>query len=129
MIKANLSHAEFEFVRISDLQTSVGKQSRRGQAEFRVFTRGRLNSSPGMIESWHRRYNLVVGFSGDRAACLESEPNQSCLDACGNSGTPWWKNDRETTNRPLASAEEWADIPRPCAGRSLQVRRPTSLDR
>ena len=45
LIKANLSHAQFEFVRISDLQTSAGQQSRRGKAEFRVFTRGHLNSS------------------------------------------------------------------------------------
>ena len=47
LIKANLSHAQFEFVRISDLQTSAGQQSRRGKAEFRVFTRGHLNSSVG----------------------------------------------------------------------------------
>ena len=50
MIRASLSHAAFEFVRISDLQISVGQQSRRGQAEFRVFTRGRLHSSPGVAE-------------------------------------------------------------------------------
>ena len=45
LIRANLSHAQFDFVRISDLQTSAGQQSRRGKAEFRVFTRGRLTSS------------------------------------------------------------------------------------
>lgn len=50
MIKANLGHAQFEFVRITDLQTSVGEQARRGLAEFRVFARGRLSSSPGSIE-------------------------------------------------------------------------------
>ncbi len=49
LIKANLSHAQFEFVRISDLQTSAGQQSRRGKAEFRVFTRGHLNSSSRML--------------------------------------------------------------------------------
>jgi hypothetical protein len=48
LIQANLSHARFEFVRISDLQTSAGQQSRRGKAEFRVFTRGHLNSSSGL---------------------------------------------------------------------------------
>jgi uncharacterized membrane protein YgcG len=41
LIRANLSQTEFEFVRISDLQTSAGAQSRRGKAEFRVITRGR----------------------------------------------------------------------------------------
>jgi hypothetical protein len=43
LIRTNLSHAHFEFVRISDLQTSAGRQSRRGRAEFRVFTRGRFD--------------------------------------------------------------------------------------
>jgi hypothetical protein len=43
LIRANLNHAHFEFVRISDLQTSAGQQSRRGKAEFRVFIRGRFD--------------------------------------------------------------------------------------
>jgi hypothetical protein len=62
MIKNTLSHAEFEFVRISDLQISVGQQSRRGQAEFRVFTRGRLNSSPGMAEPGTAMTTWSLGF-------------------------------------------------------------------
>jgi ketosteroid isomerase-like protein len=62
MIKSTLSHAEFEFVRISDLQISVGQQSRRGQAEFRVFTRGRLNSSPGMTELGTAVTTWSLGF-------------------------------------------------------------------
>jgi hypothetical protein len=62
MIKNTLSHAEFEFVRISDLQISVGQQSRRGQAEFRVFTRGRLNSSPGMAELGTAVTTWSLGF-------------------------------------------------------------------
>ena len=37
----------FEFVRISDLQTSAGQQSRRGKAEFRVFTSGSLKIHRG----------------------------------------------------------------------------------
>jgi ketosteroid isomerase-like protein len=47
LIRANLKHAHFDFVRISDLQVSAGRQSRRGKAEFRAFTRGHLDSSPG----------------------------------------------------------------------------------
>ena len=62
MIRANLSHAAFEFVRIADLQTSVGKQSRRGQAEFRVFTRGHLNSSPGIIDLGTAVTTWSLGF-------------------------------------------------------------------
>ena len=50
LIRTNLSHTHFEFVRISDLQTSAGQQSRRGKAEFRVFTRGRLADSAGHLD-------------------------------------------------------------------------------
>ncbi len=42
LVRANLRDARLEFVRISDLQISVGHQSRRGKAEFRVFARGSL---------------------------------------------------------------------------------------
>jgi ketosteroid isomerase-like protein len=53
LIRNNLSHTRFEFVRISELQTSVGQQSRRGKAEFRAFTRGTLNSSQGTaVTGW-----------------------------------------------------------------------------
>jgi hypothetical protein len=42
LIRTNLSRARLDFVRITDLQISVGHQSRRGKAEFRVFARGSL---------------------------------------------------------------------------------------
>ena len=45
LIQGNLSNTRFEFLRISNLQTSVGEQSRRGTAEFRVFAKGSLNTS------------------------------------------------------------------------------------
>jgi hypothetical protein len=45
LIQENLRRARFDFVRISDLQISAGQQSRRGKAEFRVFTRGRFEST------------------------------------------------------------------------------------
>jgi ketosteroid isomerase-like protein len=45
LVEANLSRARFDFVRISDLQISAGQQSRRGKAEFRVFTRGSLSTA------------------------------------------------------------------------------------
>jgi ketosteroid isomerase-like protein len=43
LIRANLGHVHFEFMRISDLQVSAGQQSRRGKAEFRVFSRGHFS--------------------------------------------------------------------------------------
>ena len=88
LIKANLSHVRFEFVRISDLQTSAGQQSRRGKAEFRVFTRGHLNSSTMAPDFVHGRHDLVARFPGDPARRLEGEPDQSDLDSPGKPGSP-----------------------------------------
>lgn len=45
LIQANLGHTHFEFIRISNLQTSAGEQSRRGTAEFRVFAKGSASTS------------------------------------------------------------------------------------
>jgi hypothetical protein len=45
LVEANLGRARFDLVRITDLQISAGQQSRRGKAEFRVFTRGSLHGS------------------------------------------------------------------------------------
>ena len=45
LIRTNLSNATFEFVRVSNLQTNVGEQSRRGSAEFRIFAKGSLHTS------------------------------------------------------------------------------------
>jgi hypothetical protein len=49
MIESRLSHAVFDIVRVSRLRTNAGSQSRRGTAEFRVFAKGRLDSSIGTI--------------------------------------------------------------------------------
>jgi hypothetical protein len=66
LIRANLSHARFEFVRISDLQTSAGQQSRRGKAEFRVISRGSFNrvegSVPGMTDVGTQVTTWSLGF-------------------------------------------------------------------
>ena len=105
LIQANLSQTRFEFVRISDLQTSAGQQSRRGKAEFRVFTRGRSNRSAGDARWSH---NLVAGFPGDRAGRLEGEPDQSRLDAPGDPGSPRWITaDRRVPSRP----QRWNRLP------------------
>jgi hypothetical protein len=49
MIRSRLSNAAFDFVRVSQLRTNVGRQSRRGTAEFRLLAKGRLNSPVGAI--------------------------------------------------------------------------------
>jgi hypothetical protein len=40
LIRTYLSNVHLEFIRLSDLKTSVGQQTKRGTAEFRVFTKG-----------------------------------------------------------------------------------------
>jgi hypothetical protein len=45
LIHANLANATFDFVYIRELQTSAGRQTRRGKAEFRIYAKGRLNTA------------------------------------------------------------------------------------
>jgi hypothetical protein len=45
-IKSELQQCEFDLVRVSQLQTHAGRQSRRGTAEFRVMTGGRYRGMP-----------------------------------------------------------------------------------
>ena len=45
LIRANLASSTFDFVHINDLQTSAGRQTRRGVAEFRVYAKGTLHTS------------------------------------------------------------------------------------
>lgn len=49
MIRSRLSNSAFDIVRVSQLRTNAGAQSRRGTAEFRVFAKGRLDSPVGAI--------------------------------------------------------------------------------
>ena len=80
LVEANLSRARFDFVRIGDLQISAGQQSRRGKAEFRVFTRGSLTASApeggAAVSTWS------LGFEETAPGDLEGESDQStfCTD-------------------------------------------------
>jgi ketosteroid isomerase-like protein len=62
LIRHNVSNIQLEFARISELQTSVGEQSRRGKAEFRVFTRGSLRSSLEATGAITRVTGWSLGF-------------------------------------------------------------------
>jgi hypothetical protein len=62
LIRVNLSQIRFEFVRISDLRTSVMHQARRGTAEFRVLARGNVNSPSASLESGTRITSWSLGF-------------------------------------------------------------------
>lgn len=49
LIRSWLAASAFDFVRVSGLRTNVGKQSRRGTAEFRVAAKGTVESAAGAI--------------------------------------------------------------------------------
>ena len=81
MIRANVSRMQFDYIRISELQTSVGKQARRGQAEFRVFAKGRVNSALGMGESGTAVTSWSLGFQ-------ETEPGVWKVNRISPIGSP-----------------------------------------
>ena len=62
LIRSNLGNAQFNFVRISGLQTSAGRQSRRGLAEFRVVSSGSLNTSQGTMNTGTSVTAWSLGF-------------------------------------------------------------------
>jgi len=45
LIRTNLANAAFDFIHVQDLQTSAGRQTRRGKAEFRIYAKGTLQIS------------------------------------------------------------------------------------
>ena len=47
MIRSTLSNTHFDLVRVTQLRTNVGRRTRLGTAEFRVFAKGRLETSAG----------------------------------------------------------------------------------
>ena len=68
LIRTNVSRVRFDFVRVSNLQTSVAQQARRGKAEFRVFTRGTVGLTPGMTDPGTAVTSWSLGFQ-------ETEPH------------------------------------------------------
>jgi hypothetical protein len=62
LIRMNLSHSHFDFIHITDLQTSFGEQSRRGKAEFRVLAKGTLNNALGTGAAGTAHSSWSLGF-------------------------------------------------------------------
>jgi ketosteroid isomerase-like protein len=50
LISGYVSSVQLEFARISDLKISVGEQTRRGSAEFRVFAKGGFKTTSSVAE-------------------------------------------------------------------------------
>jgi hypothetical protein len=62
LIRSNVSGVRFDFLRVSDLQTTSGSHTRRGTADFRVISSGGVNSSAGFIEAGTRVTAWSLGF-------------------------------------------------------------------
>jgi hypothetical protein len=67
LIRNYISNLQLEFVRLTDLKTSVGQQTRRGTAEFRVFTKGGFKRASNIGEGRTSISAWSLGFQ-------ESEP-------------------------------------------------------
>ncbi len=126
MIKDTLSQAEFEFVRISDLQISVGQQSRRGQAEFRVFTRGRLHSSLGMAELGTAVTTWSLGFQETEPGVWKVSRISPVSMPARNSGLPGGRAMRGRV--ALWFQRENPRLSSPWQGKSPQVWRTAPLN-
>ena len=62
LIRANLSDAQFELIRISGLQTAAGQQTRRGTAQFRVVAKGSLHTSLAQVNIYTANSAWSLGF-------------------------------------------------------------------
>ena len=67
LIRTNLANATFDFVHVNSLQTSVGRQSRRGVADFVIYAKGTLRTS---IQS----YNVGTANSSWSLGFQETAP-------------------------------------------------------
>jgi hypothetical protein len=90
LIRGNLANASFDFVHIHDLQTSAGRQTRRGKAEFRVYAKGTMRTPLAA-------YNVGTASSTWSLGFQETEPGV-------------WKVNRIT---PVSTPEVMALVPRP----------------
>mgnify|MGYP001090659437 FL=1 len=65
LIRSSLANSDLETVRVYGLQTSVGRQSRRGKAEFKVFTQGSILGPFGMGGAGAANTAWSLGFEED----------------------------------------------------------------
>jgi hypothetical protein len=62
LIRDNLKDATFDIVHVQGLQISAGRQTRRGKAEFRVYTKGALKTSRGTYDMGAANSTWWLGF-------------------------------------------------------------------
>ena len=81
LIRASVSSIHLEFAKITDLKISVGQQTRRGTAEFRVFTKGGLKSASNLAEGRTAITGWSLGFR-------ETEPRVWKIDRISQIAQP-----------------------------------------
>jgi hypothetical protein len=81
LIRANVSNIRLEFAQISELRTSVGQQTRKGIAEFRLFTRGSLRATSNLSEGVTTMTAWSLGFQ-------ETEPGVWKINRISPSSIP-----------------------------------------
>ncbi|APW61790.1 hypothetical protein [Paludisphaera borealis] len=62
LIRTSMAGSRFETLRIHNLQTSVGRQTRRGKAEFKVFVQGNVQGPLGMGGAGAANTSWSLGF-------------------------------------------------------------------
>jgi hypothetical protein len=62
LIRVNLANATFDLISVQDMQISVGRQTRRGKAEFRLYAKGTLKTSRGTCEIGASSSTWSLGF-------------------------------------------------------------------
>jgi hypothetical protein len=62
LIRSNLANMTFDFIRITQLQTSAMEQARRGTAEFRIFAKGTLKTAIGSANVGTANSEWSLGF-------------------------------------------------------------------
>jgi ketosteroid isomerase-like protein len=62
LIRTNLANASFDLVHLRELQTSAGRQTRRGKAEFRMMAKGRLRTSMATYDVGTADSTWSLGF-------------------------------------------------------------------
>jgi hypothetical protein len=62
LIRTNLGNSRFDFIYIRELQTSAGRQTRRGKAEFRIYVKGRLHTSMASFDVGTADSTWSLGF-------------------------------------------------------------------
>jgi hypothetical protein len=108
LIDSNLQNAHFDFIQISNLQISAGQQTRRGQAQFRLFAKGSIQMSVGSINVGTANSIWSLGFQETKPGVWMVNRITPVLIPEGLVGLPSMRNQQDGSND---SGEDRAPVP------------------